>query len=949
MSFSFHITAYAPPSPSRLVEAVDDHGDLRVAEEVGDTWPAGFAYHLHREGRSTRGVELSWEPDQLQVRLLTLASPEDWELAFRVLEEAAGDATVAAENGVEVAPEALRETFGELCDLTNRGGAAFLQARIREDGASLTLPGPVRAFCIGPRLLAELGEGPSEELSDRILARIRQVQYTAEAEDYYCASVLQASTDEGRFTLAAFGPGVRYLMPEVQFVALVGEGDAELFLDYDAFLRLLGDWARYLDERQVFVEALSGPNWQAFLRAAGACTVEPLPYLAGVLDAEAHRARVDQAAAELARELRPLSPAAARQAEAQDADGAVRLLRSALTRRPDDAGVALDLAAALEQRAQARARRGELAGALADQDEALRLLAKAARRDRALRPDLALAWARRSDLSSASEAPRDALADLERAAAILEGCAGGEEPPSPRPGRGKASEAPQTPLEVALNLVATRCRQAEILTRLGEHERADEALDAAEERCARPEAWARLLRVRARLRRRRDPAASLADLRRAYELGAELARVEPEEVEGFVDVAEDLWEDRVRHLDVEGAAQACSGALSVLEGELSAGRARPAWIARVLGAHAAFLGARRRYREALDAARRALEQTRAVARPGDEPWVARACAALASALEDSGALTEAAEAYAQALAAYARSDGEHPGEVTRTRVLRASILSDAGNPAAAQAELERAGETLPPGEPEDDAARWLHAGVLHQRARAARLLGEVEQATSDVAAARALLVALEDDDPYCEGFLAVVRIEAAEVAAARGRDDEARAHALAGLEVLARHGAAGLHFGLQALIDGELLLAELDRRAGDPAGALTRAEALEARLDHEDPPLRRAQVLRARAAALADLGRPDDAAAALAETCRLLAQADHLPELLRALHDALLVSGDLPAEVSAVLDDLPARLPDAAPPALTEPLRALAEALVTARPPRPTLSETLARLLPTRA
>ena len=62
---------------------------------------------------------------------------------------------------------------------------------------SLTLPGPVRAFCIGPRVLEELtSAGPPEQLTERLLARIRAVQYSVEAESYYPASVLQASSGE---------------------------------------------------------------------------------------------------------------------------------------------------------------------------------------------------------------------------------------------------------------------------------------------------------------------------------------------------------------------------------------------------------------------------------------------------------------------------------------------------------------------------------------------------------------------------------------------------------------------------------------------------------------------------------------------------------------------------------------------------------------------------------
>ncbi|HBP19255.1 MAG TPA: hypothetical protein DEA08_15885, partial [Planctomycetes bacterium] len=369
MSFSFYVTAYAPPAARLLIEQVDDHGDLRVAEEIQDgPWEEGFAYHLHREGVSTRGVELCWENDQLQVRLLTLASPEDWELAFRVLEEAAAEDEVRGENGESAPASQVRETFASLCELSNEGGTAFLVDRIQSEEAVLTLPGPVRAFCIGPRLLGELeGAGERDELTQRILGKIREVQYTREARDYYCASVLQASVDdELAFTLTAFGPGVRYLLPEVQFVALVTEEDEELFLDHDSFLGLLSGWARYLDERQVFVEPLSGPNWERFLAAARACAVEPLAFVKGEVERDELAARAREHGAKLSETLDPHEPSPEDPAEL---DRAIELLRDARERRPDDLGILDDLANAYAQRAQARLARGEHEEALRDQDQ----------------------------------------------------------------------------------------------------------------------------------------------------------------------------------------------------------------------------------------------------------------------------------------------------------------------------------------------------------------------------------------------------------------------------------------------------------------------------------------------------------------------------------------------------------------------------------------------------
>jgi tetratricopeptide (TPR) repeat protein len=924
VSFSFYVTTYSPPLMADVIAAVDDHGDLRVAENLADPWPPGFAYHLHRAGASTRGVELCWEPDRVQVRMLTLASHEDWELAFRVLEEIAREGVIETEDEREVKAVDLRSTFAGMCDQTNTAGTEFLVSRINDEGASLTLPGPVRAFCIGPRLLKELSQGSEDELPARILEQIRRVQYTGEARDYYCASVLQASVeDDLGFTLTAFGPGVRYLLPDVQFVALVGEGDEELFLDYDSFLRLLGGWCRYLDERQVFVEALSGPNWDTFLAVARGCRVEPVPFLKGEVDHEDLAQRVARAGSRLAETLLPPTPDAA-EGDVPELDRAVELLESAWDKRPADLSILGDLALAYGQRAQSHHSQGAHETALRDQDRVLRLQAKLARRDPTQRPELALAWARRSDFSVALDAPRDALADLERAAAILEDCLEGG-------GR-----------DVALNLMATRCRQAEVCARIDDDKGARDALAQAETLCAQrdePEAWGRLLRIRARLQRRRDPAAALLDLERAFRISQGSAR-SPEELDEFFALAEELWEERMRQLDVAAATAVVARSLEVLEREVEGDRARASWISRVLGAQATFEGARRDYSAALATAERALKLTMAAARPGDEEWVARAYNTLASTLEDQGELARAADAYAHALAAFSRAD-VRGGELLRTRLLRASILIDAGRPVLARNELDRALAQLP-AEPEGEAGSWLHAGALHQRARVGRLLGQVERAQEDVVHSQALLAGLQDGDPYCEGYLAVVRVEAAEIASALGRTEEARANAEQGLAVLVRHGEAGLHFGLQAVCDAERLLAKLDRQGGNPEGALARIDALVGRLDDRDPPLRLAQLQRARAAALADLGRREEAARALSEACRLLGRIDHLPQLLATLRDALALNVEVSPEVAAALEDVTERLPREPGPYTRRRARALG--VVLEAYPQPVAPHLLAAL-----
>lgn len=897
MSFSFYTTAYGPPPLAHLLTSADDHGDLQVAEELVDPWLEGYAFHLHRDQLSTRGVELCWESDQLQVRLLTLASPEDWELAFRVLEEATGgQGKVRAEDGREESVGDLRSVFGDLCQATNEGGTRFLIERIEEGETNLTLPGPIRPFCIGPRVLEELrSEGSDEGLTERLLNRIRQVQYTSEAEHYYEASVLQAASGEDvKFTLAAFGPGVRYLLPEVQFVALVSDDDQELFLDYDGFLALLSSWCRYLDERQVFVEALEGENWSLFLACARTCAVDPIAFLGGRVDLDAHRERIEAGALELAARLRPgLGPTpSSRRAEL---DRTVELLQSAREREPEALGVWGDLAAALGQRARLLSREGDPQGAIRDQEQAIRLLAKLARRQPEVRSDLALAYARRSDLAAGQGLPRDALADLERAASIL--------------------ATLEEPREARLNLVACRCRQAELRAALGETSEVDRHLHDAEtiaEVSDEDSARVRILRTRARI----FPEAAGTYLEAALNLAEAAARKDPGEVEEVFEVASQLWEGQLQGLEVEAAEQTNARALALLEDELDAQRATPNWVGRILSARAALLGAQLRRAEALAVAERAGGLLRELGASALEQ--ARAWDAIASAREDASDLEGAIAAYDEALACGEGSAHGLQGlERARAHVLRATILIEHGRPEAAEADLAAARSVLEPGS-RAPSQRWLLAGVLHAEARQATLAGRRQEAQVAAARAVAVLELLQDGDPMSEGFLAIVRVVLGECHLALGQDEDARAAIAAALRVLDRHAAAGLRLGEPTQAIALRIQAELERRSGRPAESLAIAER--GLRGSVGLPHRRAALLAARGRALWDLESRADARAAFEEARQILLSPFRPLELCSELERELeLARGaaardeELAARVRAGIEALEERLRDAPP------------------------------------
>jgi hypothetical protein len=285
MSFSFYIPAPQPPDYERIIDQLDSWDLHRHEDRIEDgPWPEGTV-HFYRDEVSTRGVEITHENGVFQVRILTLASPEDYELALRFVEAA------AAELGQDIEPEdheaiPLAELRGRYdaawVHQTNLHGAMVVRQLVQESDTSvMSLYGTRRPIYLGPRVIGELEEaGPEEEFLDRLIDMMRGVQ-NVNGEDYFFANVMEAqkqdSPDAEKFTFAVFGPTVSYLLPEARYVALiVEESEPPMFIEASRLpLVLPEDSWTWLDERQMLVEAIEEDAWREVVRKAKQFEVRP--------------------------------------------------------------------------------------------------------------------------------------------------------------------------------------------------------------------------------------------------------------------------------------------------------------------------------------------------------------------------------------------------------------------------------------------------------------------------------------------------------------------------------------------------------------------------------------------------------------------------------------------------------------------------------------------------
>lgn len=278
LTVSYELTVAAPTAPSwRALRDGVALDDLRVVppEPSDDGWPDG-GLHLCRVGRSTRTTTTGWEAGKLTVTVRALASPEDCELALRVAEVAArlaGAATVEADyfGAIDVGELRHLHTVDWMREQAESGTRALVHL-IRQARGPIATPGPNRPTYVGVRLLAELeAAGPPEQLFERVLAKMRSVQWDL-PEGYRDAGVFESRGDgggRGREThFAVWLPNENLVMPFVDFVVLrVVEGEV-LMVPFAEVSGLAGAHGSLLDECQLLLRAMSATDWQAVVARA---------------------------------------------------------------------------------------------------------------------------------------------------------------------------------------------------------------------------------------------------------------------------------------------------------------------------------------------------------------------------------------------------------------------------------------------------------------------------------------------------------------------------------------------------------------------------------------------------------------------------------------------------------------------------------------------------------
>jgi hypothetical protein len=241
-------------------------------------WPDGYTY-LFRYGISTRSVEIYHEAGEFRVTIKAFSAAEDYKLAFDLVERLA-----------ELTGGTVRsERFGELpgAQLRSKHDGAWVRRMVEAPfrahmlivaiGTDVEIQGPIRPFYLGARLIAELAKtGPEATLPERLLERMRHVQYV-DPKQYRPANPFRATLRDGSTVCyAVWGPGDNCLVPSVGYLVLYHNGPGcPPMIPHQCLPQLAGDRLTWLDEKQALLRAIPETEWPVLVQRARQYNVLP--------------------------------------------------------------------------------------------------------------------------------------------------------------------------------------------------------------------------------------------------------------------------------------------------------------------------------------------------------------------------------------------------------------------------------------------------------------------------------------------------------------------------------------------------------------------------------------------------------------------------------------------------------------------------------------------------
>jgi hypothetical protein len=232
-------------------------------------WPRGDAY-LYIDQESVRPVETSYNGDTFQARIFANSSPEDYELAIKLVSEIAKqyNATIEPEDN-----DALNVTgFLQQYDahwIKDHATSMLrmLVAGFQNEGGTYTLSGTVRSLRAGPRFFGQLLADPNNAVRE-FHDRFRTLNYLE--NHAYIASGIGLKNESGdmEVTISVYGPDVDTVLSDgVDAINLRTEGPENYCVALDQLAEALGEKAIWLSENILLAKAVQESEWNKLIDA----------------------------------------------------------------------------------------------------------------------------------------------------------------------------------------------------------------------------------------------------------------------------------------------------------------------------------------------------------------------------------------------------------------------------------------------------------------------------------------------------------------------------------------------------------------------------------------------------------------------------------------------------------------------------------------------------------
>jgi hypothetical protein len=226
-------------------------------------WPDGYAY-LYIDQLSVRPIETSYENDTFSARVFSNSSPEDYELAIKLVTH------IARANQSVIEPEDNEamdvERFLEVYDSNwiNEHCQNMLQMLIsmyKKERQTLTMSGTVRELKAGPRFFDQLLLNP-ESAFEQFNSRFRLLNYLE--EHCYVANGIRLRNKAGdrETVISVYGPDVPTALSDSVDSISIRTGDDDYYVSIDQLADTLGSKAKWLSENVLLAPAMVGDEWQ---------------------------------------------------------------------------------------------------------------------------------------------------------------------------------------------------------------------------------------------------------------------------------------------------------------------------------------------------------------------------------------------------------------------------------------------------------------------------------------------------------------------------------------------------------------------------------------------------------------------------------------------------------------------------------------------------------------